>query len=122
MLVRDADAGRWIQGNLDPHNRANLWSKHAEFDVIVREYLACIARHSLRVVDDPDLARNLTQDTFVNAFLIDEAIHATLSPKPTAYPLMPWRWPLTPSADNSVAKGGADHQANVQSYRGLPAS
>ena len=38
------------------------------FDAIVREYQARIARYINRLVNDPELALDLTQDTFVNAF------------------------------------------------------
>jgi RNA polymerase sigma-70 factor (ECF subfamily) len=37
------------------------------FDAIVREYQGRIARYINRLVDDPELALDLTQDTFVNA-------------------------------------------------------
>jgi len=38
------------------------------FDAIVRHYQARIARYLLRLVSDPELALDLTQDTFVCAF------------------------------------------------------
>ncbi len=37
------------------------------FDAIVREYQGRIVRYINRLVDDPELALDLTQDTFVNA-------------------------------------------------------
>lgn len=40
----------------------------AAFDVIVLQYQARIARHILRLVGDPELALDLTQETFVSAF------------------------------------------------------
>lgn len=38
------------------------------FEAIVQAYQARIARYILRLVDDPELALDLTQDTFVNAY------------------------------------------------------
>jgi RNA polymerase sigma-70 factor (ECF subfamily) len=38
------------------------------FDAIVREYQGRIVRYINRLVNDPELAMDLTQDTFVNAF------------------------------------------------------
>ena len=38
------------------------------FDAVVSQYQYRIARYLLRLVNDPDLALDLTQDTFVNAF------------------------------------------------------
>ena len=38
------------------------------FEEIVRQYQARIARYILRLVHDPELALDLTQDTFVSAF------------------------------------------------------
>jgi RNA polymerase sigma-70 factor (ECF subfamily) len=38
------------------------------FDTIVQQYQARIARYILRLVNDEELALDLTQDTFVNAF------------------------------------------------------
>ena len=38
------------------------------FDTIVLQYQARIARYILRLVNDPELALDLTQDTFVQAF------------------------------------------------------
>ncbi len=38
------------------------------FDAIVRQYQGRIARYINRLVNDPELAMDLTQDTFVNAF------------------------------------------------------
>lgn len=49
---------------------------HAAFDTIVLRYQGRIARYILRLVNDPDLALDLTQDTFVEAF---RAIHALRS-------------------------------------------
>jgi RNA polymerase sigma-70 factor (ECF subfamily) len=37
-------------------------------DTVVLQYQARIARYLLRLVNDPELALDLTQDTFVNAF------------------------------------------------------
>jgi RNA polymerase sigma-70 factor (ECF subfamily) len=42
--------------------------KGVAFDAIVLQYQARIARYILRLVNDPELALDLTQDTFVNAF------------------------------------------------------
>src|SRR5579864_166843 len=40
----------------------------AAFDGIVQQYQARIARYILRLVHDPELALDLTQDTFISAF------------------------------------------------------
>ncbi|MDB5077595.1 MAG: polymerase sigma factor [Chloroflexi bacterium] len=42
--------------------------KSITFDAIMRQYQARVARYILRLVNDPELALDLTQDTFVNAF------------------------------------------------------
>jgi RNA polymerase sigma-70 factor (ECF subfamily) len=46
------------------------------FDVVVQRYQARIARYLLSLVHDPELALDLTQDTFVEAF---RGIHALRS-------------------------------------------
>jgi RNA polymerase sigma-70 factor (ECF subfamily) len=42
--------------------------KSVAFDAIMHQYQARVARYILRLVHDPELALDLTQDTFVNAF------------------------------------------------------
>jgi RNA polymerase sigma-70 factor, ECF subfamily len=42
--------------------------KGLEFDTVVAQYQTRIARYIMRLVNDPELALDLTQDTFVNAF------------------------------------------------------
>src|SRR5438270_11400882 len=49
------------------------------FDAIVHEYQARIARYILRLVNDPELALDLTQDTFVNAFRHIHALRSELA-------------------------------------------
>jgi RNA polymerase sigma-70 factor (ECF subfamily) len=51
-------------------------NRREPFDAIVQQYQARIARYILRLVNDPELALDLTQDTFVNAF---RSIHSLRS-------------------------------------------
>jgi RNA polymerase sigma-70 factor, ECF subfamily len=51
----------------------------AAFDAIVQQYQARIARYLVRLVDDPELALDLTQDTFVSAFRNIHALRSELA-------------------------------------------
>jgi RNA polymerase sigma-70 factor (ECF subfamily) len=52
---------------------------HKAFDAIVDAYQGRIARYILHLVNDEDLALDLTQDTFVNAFRNIHALRASLA-------------------------------------------
>lgn len=49
------------------------------FDAIVEAYQARIARYILHLVNDEDLALDLTQDTFVNAFRHIHALRSSIA-------------------------------------------
>jgi RNA polymerase sigma-70 factor (ECF subfamily) len=62
---RDAMASTAGQASTDGNSPR---AEHLAFDAIVQQYQTRIARYILRLVHDPELALDLTQDTFVSAF------------------------------------------------------